>query len=180
MPSVIYALLACGERILADHTNPRFTGDFRATAVKLLSKAQRSSDKEVTFNLQGHVFSFSAKGADMWYCAMSDEAYGKQMPFFFINDVAEAFTKQFEDPASLSDSIVKAQFGAKLSAKVEQYSNPDDSDKVARAQTSLDELRVVLTDNVELAVKRNTDLNAIADTASTFSIKSATLCLVHD
>ncbi len=165
MPSVIYALVATGERLLVDHTNPRFTGNFRSTASKLLAKAQRSGQAQATFNLQGHVFSFSRNPNSVWFCAVSDEAYGKQMPFFFLRDLADAFAKEFPDAATASEAGVQTQFGQTLSSKIEQYSNPEDSDGVSRVQAGIDDLRVVLSDNMDLAVKRNQDLNQIADAA---------------
>jgi vesicle-associated membrane protein 7 len=166
MPSVLYTLIAAGDRILVDHTNPRFTGNFRSTAAKLLYKAQNTGKEDTSFNLQGHVFSFRC-ACDAWFCAVSDEGYGKQMPFVFLKDVADTFAKQFTDVGSLTDSLVKAQFGEKLVAKVDQYSSADDSDKVATAQNNLDDLRVIISDNVNLAVERNMDLNDIADSACT-------------
>ena len=85
MPSIIYSMVYFNNRVVVDYTNDRFVGNFRDTACKLLAKilASKKGDK-ASYTMQKHTFNFKNIN-NVWFMCMADEAYGKQMPFVFLN-----------------------------------------------------------------------------------------------
>jgi len=70
---LIYAFVARGTTVLADHTGPQFTGNFRSVAVQCLDRVPSGNNK-FTFTANQHSFNFLIESG-YTYLVVADEGW---------------------------------------------------------------------------------------------------------
>lgn len=82
---LVYSLVARGNDVLADHA--AFSGNVKQIAGDLLPKVE--ADK-CTFTAQQHTFNF-LRVQPFSFLVVADEAFGRQLPFAFLDRVSQEF-----------------------------------------------------------------------------------------
>ena len=70
---LIYAFVARGTTVLADHTGPQFTGNFRSVAIQCLDRVPNGNNK-FTFTANQHSFNFLIEDG-YTYLVVADEGW---------------------------------------------------------------------------------------------------------
>ena len=84
-------------------------------------------------------------------------------------ELGDAFFKSYPNPDAATDFPT---FSTQISQKVSQFSSPDEQDKVNQAQQGLDDLRNIVSTNMEHAVHRTVAIESLADSAQTLKSSS--------
>lgn len=136
MPSVKYVAITSKERLMVDASNEKFTFNYRDTVTQLLGRIQDSKEEKTVRNMHSHSFSFRRIDG-LWFACVADDSFGKQMPFIFLQDVADTFKKTYPD-LSTTDAVTIRAFTDTLVDKIAQYSSADEMDKVTRVEKGVD------------------------------------------
>ncbi|KAI5667811.1 hypothetical protein M9H77_17664 [Catharanthus roseus] len=91
--SLIYAFVARGSVILAEHTD--FSGNFNSIAFQCLQKLPaNSNNNKFTFNADAHTFNYLVDNG-FTYCVVAEESAGRQIPIAFLERVKDDFLSKY-------------------------------------------------------------------------------------
>jgi vesicle-associated membrane protein 7 len=142
---IIYALVAKGPMILAEYT-PN-TGNFAQVTKKILEKI-KPEEGRMTFLYDQHSFHIIVKEGLTFLC-MADEAFGRRVPFTFLEAVMGHFFTMYADrgrQATVAYSL-NAEFARTLEAQMRHFNDPQ-SDRLQRMRSDIDEVRGQMVENI--------------------------------
>eukprot|EP00890_Picochlorum_soloecismus_P001994 jgi/Picsp_1/2796/NSC_01022-R1_r-snare vamp72-family len=159
---LIYSFVARGTTVLADYT--AYTGNFSVIAIQALEKGSQGNNAKFTYSCDGHTFNYlSSQGYT--FLAVADEAYGRTIPFAFVEKVRdEWFAKWADKGASASAHSLDKSFGARLRYWMEYCeTHPDDISKAAAVQKKVDEVKGIMVENIERVLERGEKIELLVD-----------------
>ena len=118
----------------------------------------------MTFTCDGHTFNFLQEG-EYTYLVVADEAYGRNIPFRFLeavkNDFAAAWGVKALTAAAYS---LNTAYGRKLKELMDYCEKtPERFDKVAAVQKQVDEVKNVMIENIEKVLDRGEKIELLVD-----------------
>ncbi|KAI4326388.1 hypothetical protein MLD38_031709 [Melastoma candidum] len=160
--SLIYAFVARGTVILAEHTE--FTGNFSSVAFQCLQKLPATNNK-FTYSCDGHTFSFLAHDGFV-YCVVAVEAVGRQMPITFLERVRDDFNQKYgggKAATAVAKSLNK-EYGPKLKEQMQYFvDHPGEFNKLAKVQAQVSEVKGVMMENIEKVLDRGEKIDLLVD-----------------
>lgn len=158
---LIYSFVARGTTVLAEYTS--YSGNFSTVAIECLQNV-RNPEAKFTINCDRHTFNF-LNDADFTYLAVADEVYGRQIPFVFLERVAEEFQTKFGAKARTAPSnSLDKQFGPRLKYHMEYcMEHPEEISKVAAVQRKVDEVKNIMVENIEKVLERGEKIELLVD-----------------
>lgn len=159
---LIYSLVARGLTVLCEFTS--YSGNFSTVAVQCLSKVGQQRANKVTFNCDGHTFNF-LQDEDYTYLVVADEAYGRNIPFKFLEIVKDDFSKTWGTKASTAAAYsLNTTYGKKLKEHMDYVEmNPAKFDKMSAVQKQVDEVKNVMIENIEKVLDRGEKIELLVD-----------------
>lgn len=159
---LIYSLVARGLTVLCEYTS--YSGNFSTVAVQCLSKVGQQRAKKVTFTCDGHTFNFLTEG-EYTFLVVADEAYGRSIPFKFLDHVKDDFLASWSTKALTAAAYsLNTAYGRKLKEHMDYCEqNPDKLDKVAAVQKQVDEVKHVMIENIEKVLDRGEKIELLVD-----------------
>lgn len=99
------------------------------------------------------------------FLVVADEAYGRQVPFAFLERVRdEWFAKWADKGASASAHSLDKTFGGRLKYWMEYCeSHPDEVSKVVAVQKKVDEVKGIMVENIERVLERGEKIELLVD-----------------
>lgn len=96
-PQIIYTLVSRGSHVLAEHTER--TGNFEQVTRQLLKRIPAENKiMSYVYPKEKFVFHYIVEDGITYLC-MADEAFGRMVPFRFLDDIKEKFIDTFGDRA---------------------------------------------------------------------------------
>lgn len=99
------------------------------------------------------------------FLVVADEAYGRQVPFAFLERVRdEWFSKWADKGAAASAHSLDKSFGGRLKYWMDYCeSHPDEVSKVASVQKKVDEVKGIMVENIERVLERGEKIELLVD-----------------
>jgi vesicle-associated membrane protein 72 len=122
------------------------------------------SPSSSNFSLLSAAFNYlSSQGYT--FLVVADEAYGRQVPFAFLERVRdEWFAKWADKGASASAHSLDKTFGGRLKYWMEYCeSHPDEVSKVVAVQKKVDEVKGIMVENIERVLERGEKIELLVD-----------------
>ncbi|GLC42334.1 hypothetical protein PLESTB_000658400 [Pleodorina starrii] len=141
-----------------------FSGNFGSVAREYLDKAG-SSDGKFTFNVDGHTFNFLNQGG-FTYLAVADETYGRSIPSSFLDKLEGEFRSKWAEKIrpGAREGALNASFGKQLKQMMEHATQyPQEYSKVAAVQSRVDEVKGIMTDNIDKVISQGEKLQVLTD-----------------
>lgn len=86
---------------------------------------------------------------------LTDEAFGRTLPFLFLDDVKKRFLSDFGNKWQTSVAFAfQTDFGRVLRQLGEYYSNDMNADRIKKVQGAIGEVRDVMMENIEKVLAR--------------------------
>ncbi|RKP12125.1 vesicle-associated membrane protein [Piptocephalis cylindrospora] len=158
--SLIYALVARGPLILAEHSTS--TGNFASVTQSILEKIP-SRDSRLTYVYDRYLFHYISERGIVYLC-MADESFGRRIPFAFLEDVKHRFTETYtthEADAALAYGL--NEFARVLADRMIYFSNDPESDNFRRVQGEIDQVKEVMVQNIERVLERGERIDLLVD-----------------
>ncbi|KAJ9534732.1 hypothetical protein QJQ45_013096 [Haematococcus lacustris] len=160
---LIYSFVARDSTVLAEYT--QYSGNFNTLAIQCLQNLN-SPESKFTIACDRHTFNFLIHNG-FTYLVVADEAYGRQIPFAFLERVRDEFDEKYADKgrASPAHSLDRA-FGPRLKSHMDYcMAHPEEISKVAAVQKRVNEVKDVMVENIEKVLERGERIELLVDKA---------------
>lgn len=154
---ILYALVARDTAVLAEYSAS--AGNANSVARRILENLPTGPDalheSRVSYSQDEHLFHVAVHGGTVYLC-MADEAFGRRIPYAFLEDVRAAFTTAHSDE-EVRDAIAyafNAEFSRVLSRKMERYSTHPTADTISRVRGEITDVKNVMIENIEKVLDR--------------------------
>lgn len=160
MPGLLYALVARGPVVLAEHS--LVSGNANLIAVRILEKLP-AEDTRVSYTQDRHMFHVVVADGITFLC-MADESFGRRIPFAFLEDTKTRF---FQGYSHVCQEAVAYEFNTEfarvLAQRMDFYSNDPSADSINRVKGELVEVKNIMIDNIEKVLDRGERLDLLVD-----------------
>eukprot|EP01094_Clydonella_sp_ATCC50884_P012143 TRINITY_DN2205_c0_g1_i1.p2 TRINITY_DN2205_c0_g1~~TRINITY_DN2205_c0_g1_i1.p2 ORF type:complete len:234 (-),score=61.86 TRINITY_DN2205_c0_g1_i1:197-856(-) len=169
---IIYSLVARGPNILAEHATT--SGTFHEVTRRLLSKLQQESGARMSYVYDQHVFHYKMDDALIYLC-MADQGFGRRLPFAYLDDIQTRWKSMFGDRGRTAPSMgMNSDFSRTLRTQMEFYNTNPAADKVKEVTEQLDEVKNVMSQNIEKVLNRGERIELLVDKTSHLEASSNT------
>ncbi|GBG62518.1 hypothetical protein CBR_g30836 [Chara braunii] len=162
--AILYALVARGTMILAEHNKAQGNAD--VVARRLLEKippAQPQQDSRVSYTQDRHIFHLLRSGG-LTYMCMSEESFGRRIPFAFLDDIKAKFSSAYGKLAQTALAYaMNDEFGRVLSQQMDYFSTNPEADTINKVKGEMVEVRNVMVENIEKVLDRGERIDLLVD-----------------
>eukprot|EP01120_Amphizonella_sp_Union-15-10_P014660 TRINITY_DN719_c0_g4_i1.p1 TRINITY_DN719_c0_g4~~TRINITY_DN719_c0_g4_i1.p1 ORF type:complete len:281 (-),score=41.67 TRINITY_DN719_c0_g4_i1:125-967(-) len=159
-PSIIYALVARGTTILAEHSTR--SGNYNKVVNRILEKIP-PQDGRLSYVFERHYFHYLVSDGIIFLC-MADEAFGRRIPFAFLEDIKNRFFSMFDQKGKTAGAYaMNAAFSRELENQMVYYSNNENADRIRRVHKKIDEVKDIMVTNIEKVLERGEKIEILVD-----------------
>eukprot|EP00879_Flechtneria_rotunda_P005114 GHRR01005396.1.p1 GENE.GHRR01005396.1~~GHRR01005396.1.p1 ORF type:complete len:264 (+),score=92.96 GHRR01005396.1:180-971(+) len=156
---LIYSAVGRGPVLLAEYAV--FAGNFSSVTKDYLSKSINAG--RFSYTVDNHVFSFLAEDG-YCYVVVTDEGAGRTIPNSFLDKVKEEFTLKYSEKGKTVKELGLSNFGRRLKEMMEHATQfPEEYSKVSSVQKKVDEVKGIMSDNIEKVLSRGEKLDLLVD-----------------
>lgn len=157
---LVYSAVARGPVILSEYAV--FAGNFNQVAKDYLAKTH-AGDGKFTYTVDSHVFSFLAHDG-FTFVVVSDEQTGRTVPTAFLDKLKEEFSGKYTEKGRVAKEGELKSFGKRIKELMEQTTQfPEQFSKVASVQRKVDEVKSIMSENIEKVLERGEKLDLLVD-----------------
>jgi vesicle-associated membrane protein 7 len=161
MTGLIYSFVARDQTVLAEYS--ALSGNFRNVGLECLTNSHITDDK-FTVTADAYTFNYLVHSG-YTFLVVADEAYGRQIPFAFLERLRDAFLEKFADRGRTApvDSLNNS-FGPIIKRQMEYCrDHPEEISKMVSVQRKVDEVKGIMMQNVEQVLVRGERLDVLVD-----------------
>ncbi|RKP25363.1 synaptobrevin, partial [Syncephalis pseudoplumigaleata] len=143
--SIIYALVARSATILAEHTSSN--GNFPTVTQHILEKIPEE-DSKLTYVYDRYLFHYISQNGIVYMC-MADDAFGRRIPFAFLEDIKTRFSSMYS-AEQISSAIAYGmnEFSKIIAERMDFYSNSPSADRFRQVQGEIEQVKDVMVQNI--------------------------------
>ncbi|KAF9916873.1 hypothetical protein FBU30_001111 [Linnemannia zychae] len=159
--SIIYALVARGNLILAEYTNS--SGNFTTVTEAILEKIPPNNSK-LTYIYDRYLFHYICEDG-LTYMCMADDSFGRRIPFAFLQDIKEKFLTQYGHERALSSLVPYSmnEFSKTIAKQMEYFSTNPEADRIKQVQGEIEQVKDVMVQNIERVLERGERIELLVD-----------------
>ncbi|KAI9103311.1 synaptobrevin-domain-containing protein [Phlyctochytrium arcticum] len=166
---IIYGLAARGAIILAEHATT--TGNFTTVTQHILERLPEG-DSKMTFVYDRYLFHYMTRN-NITYLCLADDAFGRRLPFAFLEDIAKKFESAYGGERSQNaiayglnefSKVIAQQMHTSLNEALQDfYSSDQGADRLRQVQGDIDQVRDVMVHNIEKVLERGERIDILVD-----------------
>ncbi|KAJ2785090.1 hypothetical protein GGI15_002030 [Coemansia interrupta] len=163
---IIYALVSRGPVILTEHSNTSI--NLHQVTQAILERIP-PSDSKLTYVYDRFLFHYISERGIVYLC-MSDDKFGRRIPFAFLQDVMERFAGSFgEGEVEAATAYGLNSFARTLARQMEYYSRNPKVDAIRQAQGEISQVKDVMVQNIERMLERGDRIGILVDKTNTLN-----------
>eukprot|EP00158_Paraphelidium_tribonemae_P009391 Partr_v1_DN28853_c1_g2_i2_m33267 putative Vesicle-associated membrane protein len=159
--SLIYALIARKSTILAEHSLS--TGNFAQITQVILDKIPANQPTKLTYVYDNYLFHYIVDERGLVYLCMADDAFGRRIPFAFLEEVRNDFQLAYGESALVAGAYGMDVYSATLGDKMQFYNSNPESDRLRYVQGEISQVRDVMVQNIEKVLERGERIDILVD-----------------
>jgi len=157
---IIYSCVAHKDVILAEFTTR--TGNFNKVIKRILEQIP-NHDNKMSYVFEQHYFHYVVADGITYLC-MSEEAFGRRIPFAFLDDIKNRFKATYGDRGrSAIAYAMQSDFSRILQKQMDYYSNNENADRIMQVRKGLDEVKGIMINNIERVLERGEKIELLVD-----------------
>lgn len=162
MPGIVYAFVARDGVVLSEYA--ALSGNFRAVGVECLQNSGQIADDRFTVTADAYTFNYLIANG-YTFLAVADEAFGRQIPFAFLERTKDAFVEKYaERGRNAAENSLTQAFGPAIKRQMDFcHEHPEEVSKMANVQKKVDEVKGIMMQNVEQVLVRGERLDVLVD-----------------
>ncbi|KAJ5077052.1 vesicle-associated membrane protein [Anaeramoeba ignava] len=158
--SIIYALVSRGTTVLAEYTESK--GNFTTVCQRILSKIG-TADSKMTYMHDRYVFNYVSSDGLIYLC-MTDQSFERRIAFAFLQDIQSRFTNQYGKKGKTAVAYqMNDEFAGELRNRMIYFSSNPDSDKIKKVKSEIDDVKKIMTQNIEKVLERGEKIEILVD-----------------
>ncbi|KAF2263335.1 vesicle-associated membrane protein-like protein [Lojkania enalia] len=161
---LLYACIAHNTTILSEHSSSAASGTSSIPSL-ILPKIDRAKDAHQTF-IHDNYYINIFRDAGLTFLVISPKDFGRRIPFGFLANLKDRFEREYEgtDFASLP-SYGCASFNGQLKKLMYEQgaTQAGQQDALRTAQQEIDEVRGIMTENIERVLERGERIDLLVD-----------------
>ena len=162
---ILYALVARGRNVLAEHTNS--SGNFTTVTRVLLSKIGTNNQKRMSYVYDNHIFHYTLDGGIVFLCMCEDEkTTKKRIAFGFLENIQELWRNSISENIEMTAAAFAMQesFQPVLAREMEKFNNsPDSFDNIAKVKLQIESVKEVMSENIDNLLERGEKIELLVD-----------------
>ncbi|EEP79865.1 conserved hypothetical protein [Uncinocarpus reesii 1704] len=179
-PSLLYACIANKTTILAEHSSPGTSSSSASSLASIiLPKISHQSPQKLTYTHDRLFIHYiadspsapsSSSGPDshapLSYLVVATAELGRRIPFAFLLEMKRSFLTTYEPDRTDFGTLPAygcAAFNNDLRALLQQYNTAPPSDSLASARKEIDNVRDIMTENIERVLERGERIDLLVD-----------------
>ncbi|XP_064604659.1 vesicle-associated membrane protein 7-like [Liolophura sinensis] len=170
--TIKFSCIAHGTTILCSH---QIEGNFYDVAASMLPNISSRKDGKTSYTANSYQFHCLVDNGIVYMC-VAEPSFGKQQPYAYLAEIKRRF--QSGTLASRSFSAgpdeFDRDFGFVLSGQMEKYSKPGGGDHISALRSQVDEVKDVMTQNIDKVLERGERLDDLMDKTEELEANSAT------
>jgi vesicle-associated membrane protein 7 len=168
--AILYALVARGSVVLAEFSAA--SGNASTVARRILEKLPASGDSRVSYSQDRHIFHI-LKSDGLTYLCMADDAFGRRIPFAYLEDIQMRFMKTYGRVAQTALAYaMNDEFSRILHQQMEYFSSNPNADTINRVKGEIAEVRAVMVENIDKVLDRGDRIELLVDKTATIQDNS--------
>ena len=108
---------------------------------------------------------------DLAGCVVTDTEYPVRVAYSLLNKCMAGFEKEVEQKWAKIDTDQKLE-PEFMAADMKDYQNPTESDKISKIQKNLDDIKDIMSKNIDEVLKRGETLDSLMDKSEDLSASS--------
>ncbi|XP_071132535.1 vesicle-associated membrane protein 7-like [Mytilus edulis] len=168
--TILYSCVARGTTILCSQANAG--GSFENEVTSMLPNIPTRNDGKTTYKSSSYLYHCVVDNGIIYLCAAKPE-FGKQQSYNFLAEIKRKFqggTIAMRAVSAESHEL-DSEFSMELAQEMERYSK---SDNVAKLRSQVDEVKDVMTQNIERVLDRGEKLDDLVDKTEDLEASAAT------
>ena len=158
---ILYALIARGRTVLAEHVN-NMTGNFTTITRVLLGKIDTGTDGKMSYVYDQHVFHYIVEN-NLTYMCMCENSSKRRIPFAFLEDIKRSFIETYGESAQKAIAFsMSHEYGKVMATKMDNFNNSQ-MDNIAIVGDKIDDVKNVMVQNIEMVLERGEKLELLVD-----------------
>jgi len=158
---LIYSVVARGSTVLAEFATT--TGTFSEITRRLLAKIPSSGPSKMSYLYDQYTFHYVIENSITFLC-MADQGFGRGA-FIFLDDIKHRWEATYGDRGKTAPALgMNADFSRTLKTQMEYYnSNPAANDKLKQVKDNVDEIKGIMSQNIENLLERGDRIELLVD-----------------
>lgn len=164
---IIYALVSRGTTILAEHFTT--TGNFTTVTRLILEKIDPARNDKRSYVYNQHVFHYVIEDGLVFLC-MADQDLQRRVAFAFLLNIKNRWRNVFQNRGQNAMAYgMNEAFSQTLAKQMDYYSNDPNADSMNRVKGEIDEVKGIMTRNIEGLLERGEKIDLLVDKTDNLS-----------
>jgi len=172
--TILYSVIARGGTVLCSHQSG--AGNFDMLMTSILPNIPIASDARTSYTSTNNVTLHVMVETGLIYLCASESDVGKRQPYAFLNEIKRQFLSgslahraQFAEEGELN-----RDFEQVLANNMERFSADGGGDQISTLQSQVEEVKGVMTQNIERVLERGQRLEDLMDKTTDLEANAAT------
>ena len=122
-----------------------------------------TTDSRVSYSQDRHLFHVVCSAGIVYLC-MADEAFGRRIPFAFLEEVRDRFVAAYGGGATTALAYAyNTEFSRVLHQQMDYFSSNPAADALSRAKGEMAEVKSVMVENIDKVLDRGEKIELLVD-----------------
>ncbi|KAF1806358.1 vesicle-associated membrane protein [Mucor lusitanicus] len=159
--AIIHGLIAHGTTIVAEYKTDKDIDDL--TVVQAILDKIPPNNSKLTYVYDRYLFHYISEGGITYMC-MANESFGRRIPFVFLQDIQSKILANYTKAQILdAPAYGMSSFNKVIEKQMDFYSNDKNADKLKQVQGEIDQVKDVMTHNIERVLERGERIDILVD-----------------
>jgi vesicle-associated membrane protein 7 len=121
------------------------------------------TDGRMSYVFENHYFHYLVDDGITYLC-MAEEAFGRRIPFAFLDDLKNRFKATYGNRGKTALSFaMQADFSRVMQNLMEYYSNAANADKITKLKGQMEEVKSIMITNIEKVLERGEKIELLVE-----------------
>ncbi|KAG1673010.1 hypothetical protein FOA52_005940 [Chlamydomonas sp. UWO 241] len=157
---LVYSVIARGSTVLCEHTAVA-NANANVLALRILETLSPEDDARVSYSQERYMFHCCVSDG-IAYVVVAEEAFGRRIPFGFLEDVRTRFRVAYGDAVKDAAAYEYNAFSTVLAERMAFFSDPS-ADAINRVSVQVQEVKNIMVENIEKVLERGEKLTLLVD-----------------
>lgn len=160
--AITYSCISRGTTILCSHQTG--SGSFENVVQSILKNIPTRNDGKTTYQSESYLFHCVIENGMIYLCAANPD-FGKKQPYAYLAEIKRKFQSGTLSMKAVNCGLheLDSEFGFIMAQDMEKFSKPGAGDHVSTLRSQVDDVKNVMTQNIERVLDRGERLENLID-----------------